>query len=72
MIGLSKKGYNYSITFREVRDEMKSKYILTHTCFISLELFGLHSRVFLPVPPGEIDELHYCVDEIAGDGYGLE
>lgn len=34
--------------------------------------FGLVSHRFDPIPPVEIDEIHYYVDEVSGDGRGLD
>jgi hypothetical protein len=34
--------------------------------------FGLQTHLFRPIPPVEIDELHYYMDDIPGDGRGLD
>lgn len=34
--------------------------------------YGLNAHIYRPVPPVEIDELHYYVDDITGDGRGLD
>lgn len=37
----------------------------------NLERYQLNSLIYYPVPPIEIDELHYYVDDLLGDQRGL-
>lgn len=35
-----------------------------------LSTYGLHAQIFYPIPPEEICELYWYVDDIPGDGLG--
>lgn len=37
----------------------------------NLKRYNLQAMIFYPVPPIEIDELHYYVDDLFGDQRGL-
>lgn len=37
-----------------------------------INVYGLKSKFYFPVPSKEVDELFYYVDEIPGDERGME
>ncbi|WP_164730973.1 hypothetical protein [Anoxybacter fermentans] len=38
----------------------------------NLKVYGLKLQVYFAIPSEEIDELYYYVDDIPGDGRGLD